>query len=112
VYGPKKFPEKSLPKFILLAMRGKPLPIHGDFSNVRSYLYCEDVAEAFEVILHKGEVGHVYNIGTKKERRVIDVARDICKLFSIDPETNIKFVENRAFNDQRYFLDDQKLKNC
>ncbi|XP_040943781.1 trifunctional UDP-glucose 4,6-dehydratase/UDP-4-keto-6-deoxy-D-glucose 3,5-epimerase/UDP-4-keto-L-rhamnose-reductase RHM1-like [Gossypium hirsutum] len=59
------------------AMRGKTLPIHGDGSNVRSYLYCEDVAEAFEVILHKGEVGHVYNIGTKKERRVIDVAKDI-----------------------------------
>ncbi|KAJ4726521.1 Trifunctional UDP-glucose 4,6-dehydratase/UDP-4-keto-6-deoxy-D-glucose 3,5-epimerase/UDP-4-keto-L-rhamnose-reductase RHM1 [Melia azedarach] len=111
VYGPNQFPEKLIPKFILLAMRGLPLPIHGDGSNVRSYLYCEDVAEAFEVILHKGEVGHVYNIGTTKERRVIDVAKDICKLFSMNPETSIKSVENRPFNDQRYFLDDQKLKN-
>ncbi|KAF7140707.1 hypothetical protein RHSIM_Rhsim06G0212400 [Rhododendron simsii] len=111
VYGPNQFPEKLIPKFILLAMQGKVLPIHGDGSNVRSYLYCEDVAEAFEVILHKGEVGHVYNIGTKKERRVIDVATDVCKLFSMDPETSIKFVENRPFNDQRYFLDDEKLKN-
>ncbi|GMP53527.1 hypothetical protein CsSME_00018969 [Camellia sinensis var. sinensis] len=110
VYGPNQFPEKLIPKFILLAMQGKPLPIHGDGANVRSYLYCEDVAEAFEVILHKGEVGHVYNIGTKKERRVTDVATDICKLFSMDPKTSIKFVENRPFNDQRYFLDDQKLK--
>ncbi|KAK9674228.1 hypothetical protein RND81_12G219500 [Saponaria officinalis] len=110
VYGPNQFPEKLIPKFILLAMRGKPLPIHGDGSNVRSYLYCEDVAEAFEVILHKGEVGHVYNIGTKRERRVIDVARDVCKLFSIDSEKVIEFVENRPFNDQRYFLDDEKLK--
>ncbi|KAA8526217.1 hypothetical protein F0562_008044 [Nyssa sinensis] len=76
VYGPNQFPEKLIPKFILLAMRGKPLPIHGDGSNVRSYLYCEDVAEAFEIILHKGE-----------------------------------FVENRPFNDQRYFLNHQKLKN-
>ncbi|THF96034.1 hypothetical protein TEA_010801 [Camellia sinensis var. sinensis] len=84
---------------------------YGDGANVRSYLYCEDVAEAFEVILHKGEVGHVYNIGTKRERRVIDVATDICKLFSVDPEKSIKFVDNRPFNDQRYFLDDQKLKN-
>ncbi|KAG5028325.1 hypothetical protein JHK87_011839 [Glycine soja] len=57
------------------------------------------------------EVGHVYNIGTKKERRVVDVAKDICKLFSMDPETCIKFIENRPFNDQRYFLDDQKLKD-
>ncbi|XP_021773909.1 trifunctional UDP-glucose 4,6-dehydratase/UDP-4-keto-6-deoxy-D-glucose 3,5-epimerase/UDP-4-keto-L-rhamnose-reductase RHM1 [Chenopodium quinoa] len=110
VYGPNQFPEKLIPKFILLAMRGKPLPIHGDGSNVRSYLYCEDVAEAFEVILHRGEVGHVYNIGTKKERRVIDVATDVCKLFSMDPDASIKFVENRPFNDQRYFLDDEKLK--
>ncbi|KAJ3686383.1 hypothetical protein LUZ61_015547 [Rhynchospora tenuis] len=111
VYGPNQFPEKLIPKFILLAMKGQPLPIHGDGSNVRSYLYCEDVAEAFEVVLHKGEVGHVYNIGTKRERRVIDVARDICKLFNLDPDNVIKFVENRPFNDQRYFLDDQKLKN-
>ncbi|KAJ6894108.1 NAD-dependent epimerase/dehydratase family protein [Populus alba x Populus x berolinensis] len=110
VYGPNQFPEKLIPKFILLAMQGKDLPIHGDGSNVRSYLYCEDVAEAFEVILHKGEVGHVYNVGTKKERRVIDVAKDICNLFSKDPDKSIKFVENRPFNDQRYFLDDQKLK--
>ncbi|GAA0182329.1 dehydratase [Lithospermum erythrorhizon] len=111
VYGPNQFPEKLIPKFILLAMRGESLPIHGDGSNVRSYLYCEDVAEAFEVILHKGEVGHVYNVGTKKERRVIDVATDVCKLFSKDTENCIRFVENRPFNDQRYFLDDQKLKN-
>ncbi|XP_009610279.1 trifunctional UDP-glucose 4,6-dehydratase/UDP-4-keto-6-deoxy-D-glucose 3,5-epimerase/UDP-4-keto-L-rhamnose-reductase RHM1 [Nicotiana tomentosiformis] len=110
VYGPNQFPEKLIPKFILLAMRGKTLPIHGDGCNVRSYLYCEDVAEAFEVILHKGEVGHVYNIGTTKERRVIDVAKDICKLFNMDPDKSIEFVENRPFNDQRYFLDDQKLK--
>ncbi|TXG66648.1 hypothetical protein EZV62_007923 [Acer yangbiense] len=75
VYGPNQFPEKLIPKFILLTMRGLALPIHRDGSNVRSYLYCEDVAEAFEVILHKGEVGHVYNIGTKKERRVIDSER-------------------------------------
>ncbi|XP_075506479.1 trifunctional UDP-glucose 4,6-dehydratase/UDP-4-keto-6-deoxy-D-glucose 3,5-epimerase/UDP-4-keto-L-rhamnose-reductase RHM1-like [Primulina tabacum] len=111
VYGPNQFPEKLIPKFILLAMSGKPLPIHGDGSNVRSYLYCEDVGEAFEVVLHKGEVGHVYNIGTQKERRVIDVAKDVCNLFGMDPDKSIQFVENRPFNDQRYFLDDQKLKN-
>ncbi|CAK9197393.1 unnamed protein product [Sphagnum troendelagicum] len=110
VYGPNQFPEKLIPKFILLAMQGKPLPIHGDGSNVRSYLYCEDVAEAFEVVLHKGNVGHVYNIGTKKEQTVINVARDICNLFNLDCEKSIQFVDNRPFNDQRYFLDDAKLK--
>ncbi|CAN6443600.1 unnamed protein product [Victoria cruziana] len=111
VYGPNQFPEKLIPKFILLAMARKQLPIHGDGSNVRSYLYCEDVAEAFEVILHKGEVGHVYNVGTKKERRVVDVAKDICRMLSFDPEKAIRLVENRPFNDKRYFVDDKKLKN-
>lgn len=111
VYGPNQFPEKLIPKFILLALEGKPLPIHGDGSNVRSYLYCEDVAEAFEVVLHRGVVGNVYNIGTTRERRVLDVAKDICKLFKLDSEKVIQFVENRPFNDQRYFLDDKKLKD-
>ncbi|GAQ88206.1 UDP-L-Rhamnose synthase [Klebsormidium nitens] len=110
VYGPNQFPEKLIPKFLLLAMAGKPLPIHGDGCNVRSYLYCEDVAEAFECILHKGEIGHVYNIGTQKERRVKDVAGDICNLVGVDSEKVVHFVENRPFNDQRYFLDDKKLK--
>jgi UDP-glucose 4,6-dehydratase len=109
VYGPNQFPEKLIPKFILLAMQGKPLPIHGDGSNVRSYLFCEDVAEAFECVLHKGVIGHVYNIGTKKERRVLDVAKDICELFNLDYKKMIKMVDNRPFNDQRYFLDDEKL---
>ncbi|KAK3014620.1 hypothetical protein RJ639_009119 [Escallonia herrerae] len=111
VYGPNQYPEKLIPKSIPLAMKGEPLPIHGDGSNVRSYLYCEDVAEAFELILHRGEVGEVYNIGTQEERKVIDVAKDICKLFAMDPKTSIKFVENRPYNDQRYFLNNHKLKN-
>lgn len=110
VYGPNQYPEKLIPKFLLLAMRGQKLPIHGNGSNVRSYLYCEDVAEAFDVILHKGVIGHVYNVGTQKERRVLDVAADVCKLFGLKPEETIHYVQDRPFNDQRYFLDDQKLK--
>ncbi|PSS20984.1 UDP-4-keto-6-deoxy-D-glucose 3,5-epimerase/UDP-4-keto-L-rhamnose 4-keto-reductase [Actinidia chinensis var. chinensis] len=110
VYGPNQYPEKLIPKFILLAMKGENLPIHGDGSNVRSYLYSEDVAEAFDVVLHKGVIGHAYNIGTQKERSVLDVAKDICKLFGLDSTDVIEFVQDRPFNDKRYFLDDQKLK--
>ncbi|GFH22456.1 putative rhamnose biosynthetic enzyme 1, partial [Haematococcus lacustris] len=54
VYGPHQFPEKLIPKFTLLAARGKPLPVHGDGGSVRSYLFVEDVAEAFDCVLHKG----------------------------------------------------------
>ncbi|KAJ9184141.1 hypothetical protein P3X46_007912 [Hevea brasiliensis] len=97
VNGPNQCPEKLIPKFILLAMKGY-------------YLHCQDVAEALDVILHKGVIGHVYNIGTKKERRVLDVAGDICKLFGLDAKKAIKFIQDRPFNNQRYCLDDQKLK--
>ncbi|EMS55907.1 putative rhamnose biosynthetic enzyme 3 [Triticum urartu] len=86
VYGPNQFPEKLIPKFALLAMRGLPLPVYGNGSHGRSYL---------------GEVGHVYNIAAAKERGVVDVARDICEILGVDPEKAIKFVEDRPFNDQR-----------
>uniref|UniRef100_A0A0E0G664 NAD-dependent epimerase/dehydratase domain-containing protein n=1 Tax=Oryza nivara TaxID=4536 RepID=A0A0E0G664_ORYNI len=77
VYGTNQLHEKLIARLIPLTTRGLPLPIHGNGSNVRNYLYCDDVAEAFEVVLHKGQVSHVYHIGTAKERRVIDEAKDI-----------------------------------
>ncbi len=66
----------------------------------RSYLYVEDVAEAFDVVLHKGSPGETYNIGTQKERTVSDVARDIAAYFAL-PQDKIKHVRDRAFNDRR-----------
>lgn len=65
----------------------------------RSYLYVEDVAEAFACVLHNGVVGEVYNIGTQKERTVLDVAQDIAKVFKL-PESKIVHVRDRAFNDR------------
>uniref|UniRef100_A0A8R7VER8 NAD-dependent epimerase/dehydratase domain-containing protein n=1 Tax=Triticum urartu TaxID=4572 RepID=A0A8R7VER8_TRIUA len=93
-------------------MRGMPLPIYGDGSNLRSYLHCEDVAEAFDVVvLHRGDqVGHVYNIAAAKGRGVVDVARDICGILGVDAEKVIRFMEDRPFNDQRYFLDGEKMR--
>ena len=80
-----------------------PGELHSDLSclqSTRSYLYVEDVAEAFEVILRKGTVGETYNIGTQKERTVMDVAHSIAKHFNL-PMDNIVHVRDRAFNDQR-----------
>lgn len=71
--------------------------------STRSYLYVEDVAEAFDVILHKGVIGETYNIGTQKERTVMDVANAIARHFSV-PEERIIHVRDRAFNDQRCSL--------
>jgi UDP-glucose 4,6-dehydratase len=109
VYGPGQFPEKLIPKFTLLASRGERLPVHGDGSATRSHLYVSDVAEAFDIILHKGTTGEVYNIGSQRERTVVEVAADICRLFGLDPERQIKHVRDRAFQDKRYFICDAKL---
>lgn len=109
VYGPHQFPEKMIPKFVILASRGEALPVHGDGSQTRSYLYVEDVAEAFDVIVHKGSTGEVYNIGTQIERTVLDVAKDVCQVFQREAGSNIEHVRDRAFNDRRYFICDTKL---
>ena len=75
---------------------------------LRSYLYVEDVAAAFDLILHKGIVGQTYNIGSRRERSVLSVATDITKLFGL-PTSRITHVRDRAFNDRRYFVCDRKL---
>lgn len=69
--------------------------VHGDGQAVRSYLYVEDVAAAFDVVLHKGQIGEVYNIGTQKERSVLSVASDICKHLGTVPDGMVKHVRDR-----------------
>lgn len=109
VYGPHQFPEKMIPKFALLASQNLPLPIHGDGMSMRSYLHVQDVARAFELILFKGVVGEIYNIGTQQERSVLSVAEDIAAHFGRDPKSSVMHVKDRAFNDRRYFICDKKL---
>ncbi|KAL3156825.1 Rhm1p [Trebouxia sp. C0009 RCD-2024] len=108
VYGPRQYPEKLIPKFILRAHRGLDLPVHGDGQSTRSYLYVEDVANAYIAVLHKGNVGETYNIGTQQERTVSSVAKDLGKFFGVK-EDKIVHVKDRAFNDRRYFICDKKL---
>lgn len=109
VYGPRQFPEKLVPKMALLALRGAPLPIHGAGDAVRSYLYVGDVAEAFEVILRRGADGETYNIGSDTERSVLDVVRDVRGVVAAQDHAPIVHVDDRAFNDRRYFIGSAKL---
>jgi len=109
VYGPNQYPEKAIPKFAILASRHQKLPIHGDGLATRSYMHVEDAASAFDVILHKGEITHVYNIGAHEERTILSVAHDICKITGRNPDDSIVKVSDRAFNDRRYFIDCSKL---
>ena len=104
VYGPHQFPEKLIPKFINQLMRGKQVTLHGTGHNTRNFLFVEDVARAFEIILFKAKVGVIYNIGGTNERENIDVARDLIKLsgYASRETEMMTFVEDRVFNDLRY----------
>ncbi|KAJ5091100.1 dTDP-D-glucose 4,6-dehydratase [Penicillium alfredii] len=114
VYGPCQYPEKIIPTFIKLLMEGKKLPIQGDGSHTRCFLYGSDAADAFDTILHKGNIGEVYNIESDYEVRNSEVAANILSLFGYDPvydfESHVKWVPDRPFNDMRYNVDGSKLK--
>ena len=114
VYGPHQFPEKLIPKFTNQLLKGLPLTIHGDGTNTRNFLYVKDVANAFDVILHKGTIGHIYNIGGKNEMSNKQVAKLLLKM--LKPEVTeeeeskwITFVPDRKFNDLRYTINSSKL---
>lgn len=109
VYGPNQYPEKAIPKFILLASQGAEIPIHGDGLATRSYVHVQDAASAFDIILHKGEPERVYNIGAHEERTVLSIAQDIRKLLQISHGAPITHVRDRAYNDRRYFIDCSRL---
>ena len=112
VYGPHQFPEKLIPKFTNQLLRNRPVTLHGDGSNTRNFLYVEDVAEAFDVLLHKGSVGEIYNIGGTNELPNIDVAKAIISALGMADRQDalISFVEDRHFNDLRYTIDSSKLQ--
>ena len=113
VYGPNQYPEKLIPKFIKLLREGKPLTIHGNGSTRRNFIWAEDVSSATELIFHNGVLNEVYNIGTKQEYSVMDVATLLIGRMTEDRAINnhVIFVEDRPFNDFRYSVDTTLLKS-
>ena len=107
-YGPYQFPEKLIPLMIANALNDKPLPVYGKGENVRDWLYVEDDCRAIDLILHKGRVGEVYNIGGHNEMRNIDIVKIICKALG-KPESLITFVADRKGHDMRYAIDPTKI---
>lgn len=107
-YGPYHFPEKLIPLMIVNAINNKSLPVYGKGLNVRDWLYVEDHCEAIDLIIHKGTVGEVYNIGGHNEMKNIDVVKKICKLLD-KPENLITFVKDRKGHDMRYAIDPTKI---
>ncbi len=107
-YGPYHFPEKLIPLMIANCLNDKPLPVYGEGLNVRDWLYVEDHCKAIDLILHKGRVGEVYNIGGHNEMRNIDIVKLICKELG-KPETLITYVTDRKGHDMRYAIDPAKI---
>ena len=115
VYGPNQYPEKLIPKFIMLLKQNKKVTIQGDGSTVRAFLHAYDTAKAFEVILEKGEVGEIYNIGCNEgmEYSVMDIAKILIKKIKNTDNYDdwIEYIEDRPYNDKRYYISNQKIKD-
>lgn len=107
-YGPFQFPEKLIPLIINNALHGKKLPVYGDGKNVRDWLYVEDHCRAIDLIIHKGRVGEVYNVGGHNEMTNIDIVKIICKELG-KPESLITYVADRKGHDMRYAIDPTKI---
>ena len=107
-YGPYHFPEKLIPLMIINALHDKPLPVYGDGLNVRDWLYVEDHCRAIDLILQKGTVGEVYNVGGHNEMKNIDIVKLICRTLG-KPESLIQFVTDRKGHDRRYAIDPTKI---
>jgi dTDP-glucose 4,6-dehydratase len=115
-YGPYHFPEKLIPKVILNALQGKPIPVYGQGLNVRDWLYVEDHADALLLAVQKGTPGRSYNVGGENERRNIDLVQTICTLLDAKHPQNrpysslITYVEDRPGHDARYAIDPTRIR--
>ena len=117
-YGPYHFPEKLVPVVILNALAGKPLPIYGDGSNIRDWLYVEDHADALLLVLEKGTLGESYNIGGKNELSNLELVKTLCGILDeMRPKDSgvyadqITFVTDRPGHDARYAIDPTRIRN-
>ena len=115
-YGPYHFPEKLIPLIILNGLHGLDLPVYGQGTNIRDWLYVDDHARALHLILTRGRRGEKYNVGGRNERRNIDIVRRICELLDEmaprgAPHADlIRYVADRPGHDQRYAIDATKLE--
>ena len=108
-YGPYHFPEKLIPLMISRALNDEQLPVYGNGENVRDWLHVYDHCAAIDLILHKGKVGEVYNVGGHNERTNLEVVKTILKALN-KPESLITYVKDRPGHDLRYAIDPQKLE--
>ena len=109
-YGPRQFPEKLIPKTIMLAKQGKNIPIYGNGKNLRDWIFVEEHCDAVYEILMNGESGQTYNISANNEINNLEIVNKILEIMGKSSDL-IEFVEDRPGHDQRYSLDSSKIKN-
>lgn len=107
-YGPYQYPEKLIPFFISRLLKGEKVPVYGDGLNVRDWLYVYDHCEAIDVVLHKGKIGEVYNIGGHNEKTNMEITHLILDAMGKD-ESSIMYVEDRLGHDRRYAISNDKI---
>ena len=107
-YGPYQYPEKLIPFFISQLLKGEKVPVYGDGLNVRDWLYVYDHCEAIDVVLHKGKIGEVYNIGGHNEKTNMEITHLILAAMGKD-DSSIKYVEDRLGHDRRYAISNDKI---
>jgi dTDP-glucose 4,6-dehydratase len=114
VYGPNQYPEKLIPRFIKLLKEDQPVTIQGDGSNVRAFLHVLDVCGALECIIEKGQLGEIYNIGSDDhyEYTVLEIAQKLIQKIKSTDDFNkwITYIDDRPFNDKRYYISNEKVK--
>ena len=118
-YGPYQFPEKLIPLMIQNALEGKALPVYGDGTNIRDWLFVEDHCRAIRCVLENGRPGEVYNVGGNSEQKNIDVVTTLCALLDeLLPDSDyypheelITYVKDRPGHDQRYAIDANKIRS-
>ena len=107
-YGPYQYPEKLIPFFISKLLKNEKVPVYGDGLNVRDWLYVYDHCEAIDVVLHKGKIGEVYNIGGHNEKTNMEITRLILNEMGKD-ESSIEYVADRLGHDRRYAIANDKI---
>src|SRR5574344_720382 len=107
-YGPYQYPEKLIPVFISKLLRGEKVPVYVDGLNVRDWLYVYDHCEAIDVVLHKGKVGEIYNIGGHNEKTNMEITRLILNAMGKD-DSSIEYVQDRLGHDKRYAISNDKI---
>lgn len=108
-FGPYQYPEKLMPLFITNLLEGKKVPVYGDGMNVRDWLYVIDNCEAIDLVMHKGKIGEIYNIGADNEKTNIEITKLLLKELGKD-ESSIEYVKDRPGHDRRYSIDSSKLR--